>query len=80
MVLVNLDPANDVLSYKVDVDVRDFISVKDVMELLNTGPNESFFYCIDMIWCNMQWLCDQFQQLHEAESCVYFLIAPITTR
>lgn len=38
-VLINLDPANDIIPYKCDVDIRELITVNDVMERLKLGPN-----------------------------------------
>lgn len=37
--LVNLDPANDVLPYKPDVDVCDLVCLEQVMGELGLGPN-----------------------------------------
>jgi GTPase SAR1 family protein len=39
VVLVNLDPANDVLPYIPDVDVRDLVSLDAVMDEFKLGPN-----------------------------------------
>ena len=37
--VVNLDPANDVLPFKPDIDISDLITITDVMENLKLGPN-----------------------------------------
>lgn len=37
--VVNLDPANENLPYKADIDVRELISVEDVMKEEHLGPN-----------------------------------------
>ena len=37
--MVNLDPANDVLPFKPDIDISDLITITDVMENLKLGPN-----------------------------------------
>lgn len=38
-VIVNLDPANDGLPYVPDVDVADLVSLSDVAEAYQLGPN-----------------------------------------
>jgi hypothetical protein len=37
--IVNLDPANDVLPYKPDVDISDLVCLETVMDELKLGPN-----------------------------------------
>lgn len=37
--VVNLDPANDLLPYKPDVDISDLVCLEEVMEQLKLGPN-----------------------------------------
>lgn len=37
--MINLDPANDVLPYKPDVDVCDLVCLEGVMAQLGLGPN-----------------------------------------
>jgi GPN-loop GTPase len=43
--VVNLDPANDSTPYECDVDISDLITVSDVMNEYQLGPNGggSFF-------------------------------------
>jgi len=47
--VVNLDPGNDVLPFKVDVDISELITVSDVMDRLKLGPNGALLYCMDFI-------------------------------
>ena len=42
--MVNLDPAIEDNYYDIDIDVRDLITVEDVMEELNYGPNGALVY------------------------------------
>jgi GTPase SAR1 family protein len=46
---VNLDPAAVWLPYGPDVDIRDYISVREVMERYNLGPNGALVACADMM-------------------------------
>ena len=47
--LVNLDPAADSQSfeYAPSIDIRDLISLEDVMSELNYGPNGGLIYCFE---------------------------------
>lgn len=45
--LVNLDPAADKFEYKPVLDIRDLISLEDVMEELEFGPNGGLVYCFE---------------------------------
>ncbi|KAL9181583.1 hypothetical protein ACHAXT_010388 [Thalassiosira profunda] len=56
MHVVNLDPAAEHFRYDVAFDIRDLISVDDVMEELQLGPNGSLVYCMEYLLQNMDWL------------------------
>lgn len=46
--IVNLDPANDRLPYPVcELDIRDYITLEDVMDQLGLGPNGGLMYALD---------------------------------
>ena len=51
-VIVNLDPGAENLPYEPDVDIRDWISLKEVMETHELGPNGAQIACADMIALN----------------------------
>ncbi|KAL8989120.1 MAG: hypothetical protein Q9177_001929, partial [Variospora cf. flavescens] len=42
---VNLDPAAEDFSYEPDLDIKDLISLEDVMEEMGLGPNGGLIYC-----------------------------------
>ncbi|TFY78177.1 hypothetical protein EWM64_g5832, partial [Hericium alpestre] len=56
--LVNLDPAAspDSFEYAPSIDIRDLISVDDVMSELGYGPNGGLVYCFEYLMQNMDWL------------------------
>ena len=66
--LVNLDPANENMEYKVilidfmavilqcAIDIKDLISLEDVMEEFKLGPNGSMIYCMEFLLTNIDWL------------------------
>lgn len=49
MRIINLDPAADNLPYNCDIDIRDLITLDDVVEELNYGPNGGLMYCMEYI-------------------------------
>ncbi len=57
--VVNLDPAADAFGYTPSIDVRDLISLDDVMSELSLGPNGGLVYCMEYLQQNLQWLADQ---------------------
>jgi GTPase SAR1 family protein len=51
-IIVNLDPGAENLPYNPDIDIRDWISLKEVMEANKLGPNGAQIACADMIALN----------------------------
>ena len=60
--VVNLDPAADPEvrddPIKPAIDIRDLISVEDVMEEMHLGPNGALIYCMEYLLANADWLHD----------------------
>jgi len=56
--LVNLDPAanSDAFEYEPTIDIRELISLDDVMSELQYGPNGGLVYCFEYLLQNMDWL------------------------
>ncbi|KAF8312830.1 hypothetical protein DL93DRAFT_2149387 [Clavulina sp. PMI_390] len=59
--LFNLDPAAEETSfeYEPSVDIRNLISLEDVMTELNYGPNGGLVYCFEYLLQNMDWLDEE---------------------
>ncbi|GAI14578.1 unnamed protein product, partial [marine sediment metagenome] len=51
-IAVNLDPGAENLPYEPDVDIRDWISLKEVMDTYGLGPNGAQIACADMLALN----------------------------
>eukprot|EP00002_Diphylleia_rotans_P023769 TRINITY_DN4677_c0_g1_i5.p1 TRINITY_DN4677_c0_g1~~TRINITY_DN4677_c0_g1_i5.p1 ORF type:complete len:306 (+),score=45.10 TRINITY_DN4677_c0_g1_i5:60-977(+) len=60
-VVVNLDPANDNVPYPCAVSIQDLITVEEVMEAFELGPNGALLYCMEHLEKNMDWLYGQIQ-------------------
>jgi GPN-loop GTPase len=50
--VINLDPAADELEYQPSVDIRSLITVDDVMDELNLGPNGGLMWCFEYVASN----------------------------
>lgn len=55
-IVVNLDPANDILPYKCEVNIEELIKLEDVMSHYDLGPNGGLVYCMDYLEKNIDWL------------------------
>lgn len=64
VMMVNLDPAAEHFSYPATVDVRELISVDDVLEdeELILGPNGALVFCMEYLVQNLDWLHDQLDE------------------
>jgi GTPase SAR1 family protein len=51
-ITVNLDPGAENLPYEPDVDIRDWISLEEIMESHGLGPNGAQIACADMVALN----------------------------
>ncbi|KAI8993662.1 GPN-loop GTPase [Pilobolus umbonatus] len=54
--LVNLDPAAEHFEYEPTIDIRELITLEDVMEELDYGPNGGLIYCLEFLITNIDWL------------------------
>ncbi|KAH0844374.1 hypothetical protein AYO21_00842 [Fonsecaea monophora] len=71
---VNLDPAATDLSYTPDLDIRDLISLEDVMEEpLSLGPNGGLIYCFEFLLQNLDWLAEAIDPLTEEYLIIFDL-------
>ena len=65
--VANLDPAAEEFGYQLAFDIRDLISVEEVMEELNLGPNGGLVYCMEYLLSNLDWLRDHLESFDEDE-------------
>ncbi|KAH8159343.1 hypothetical protein CIB48_g8909 [Xylaria polymorpha] len=62
---VNLDPAAETFEHTPDLDIRDLISLEDVMEEMGLGPNGGLIYCFEFLMENLDFLTDALDSLTE---------------
>ncbi|KAK9504697.1 hypothetical protein O3M35_010967 [Rhynocoris fuscipes] len=55
VVIVNIDPANDILPYEAKVDVSELITVEDAMSHQQLGPNGGLLFSIEYLEKNFTW-------------------------
>ncbi|PLN83924.1 hypothetical protein BDW42DRAFT_163860 [Aspergillus taichungensis] len=61
--VVNLDPANDQTSYPCALDVRDLVTLEDVMSEDRLGPNGGVLYAVEEVEQNFDWLEEGLKEL-----------------
>lgn len=72
MKVINLDPAAQDFCYPVAIDIRELVSLEDVMEELGLGPNGGLLYCFDYLQEHLEdWLQEEMDQFADE---TYFLI------
>nr|OQO28025.1 GPN-loop GTPase 3 [Rachicladosporium sp. CCFEE 5018] len=62
---VNLDPAAEDFAYTPDIDIKDLISLEDVMEELHLGPNGGLIYCFEFLLENLDFLTEPLEDVTE---------------
>lgn len=61
--VVNLDPANDHVSYPVALDVRNLVTIDEIMEQEDLGPNGGILYALEELEHNFEWLEEGLKEL-----------------
>jgi len=69
-VTVNLDPGAEALPYVPEVDIREWVVLKDVMEEHGLGPNGAQILCADLVALNIKEVAEVLERLETD----YFLI------
>ncbi|WIA34439.1 hypothetical protein OEZ86_012773 [Tetradesmus obliquus] len=69
---VNLDPAAEAFAYPVSIDIRDLVSLEDVMAELQLGPNGGLLYCMEYLEDNLEeWLGQELEGYGEEDYLVF---------
>lgn len=61
--IVNLDPANDKTSYPCALDVRDLVTLEEIMDQDKLGPNGATLYALEELEENFEWLEEGLKEL-----------------
>lgn len=62
---MNLDPAAEDFEHEPDLDIKDLISLEDVMEEMGLGPNGGLIYCFEFLLENLDFLTDALEPISE---------------
>ncbi|KAI4733940.1 hypothetical protein E4T50_15509 [Aureobasidium sp. EXF-12298] len=62
---INLDPAAEEFVYEPDLDIRELITLEDVMEEMGLGPNGGLIYCFEFLLENMDFITDPLEEVGE---------------
>lgn len=54
--VVNLDPANESVTYPCALDIRDLVKLEDVMYQEELGPNGGVLYALEELEENLGWM------------------------
>lgn len=60
--IANLDPANDNIPYNAAFDVREVVSIKEVMEREELGPNGGILWAMEEVEANIEWLEEKLEE------------------
>ncbi|KAL9005893.1 MAG: hypothetical protein Q9188_001355 [Gyalolechia gomerana] len=63
--VVNLDPANDHTSYPCALDIRDLVTLEEIMADEELGPNGGVLYALEELEHNVEWLQNGLEKLRE---------------
>ncbi|KAK7989067.1 kinesin light chain 1 [Apiospora arundinis] len=70
---VNLDPAAESFEHTPDLDIKDLISLEDVMEEMGLGPNGGLIYCFEFLMENLDFLTEALDSLTEEYMIIFDL-------
>lgn len=63
--IINLDPANDGLPYTCNINIAELISLRDITETSDLGPNGGLIYCMEYLEKNIDWLEEKLAQFQD---------------
>lgn len=64
--VVNLDPANDKFNYSCALDIRELITLEEIMNDDHLGPNGGVLYAFEELENNMEWLEKGLKELEDS--------------
>ncbi|ESQ56453.1 hypothetical protein EUTSA_v10025507mg [Eutrema salsugineum] len=72
MHVVNLDPAAEIFNYPVAMDIRELVSLEDVMEKLGLGPNGGLMYCMEYLEDSLHdWVDEELENYRDDDYLIF---------
>lgn len=65
--VANLDPAAEYYDYNAEFDIKDLITLEEVMEEYGYGPNGGLVYCMEYLFQNSDWLKEELENFSDDE-------------
>jgi GTPase SAR1 family protein len=70
--IANLDPAADAFNYPASIDIRDLVTLEDVMEQLELGPNGGLVACMEYLEENLDdWLGEELESSGDDDYIIF---------
>lgn len=63
VIIVNMDPANENITYNCHVNIRELINLEDVMDNCDLGPNGGLIYACEYVEKNFDWLKSKLDEI-----------------
>jgi GTPase SAR1 family protein len=70
-VFINLDPANDSISFTIDYDVRSMVKFEEVSSHEKIGPNATFIRCMELVEENVGRLEEELKKFNQDSLFVF---------
>lgn len=64
--VVNLDPANDKTNYPCALDIRNLVTLEEIMSDDQLGPNGGVLYAFEELENNIEWLENGLKELEDS--------------
>lgn len=69
--VVNLDPANDHTNYPCALDIRDLVTLEEIMSDDRLGPNGGILYALEELENNFEWLEQGLKEIGEGDYILF---------
>ena len=69
--VVNLDPANDHTSYPCALDIRQLVTLEEIMADDKLGPNGAVLYALEELEHNWEWMVEGLKSLEGTKLCIW---------
>ena len=65
--IINLDPAAEIIRYNCDLDIRELVTLDDVMDETELGPNGGLIMALEYLLEHTEWLQEALDELNDED-------------
>lgn len=69
--MINMDPANDMLSYDCALDLRNYTTLEEIMTTCNLGPNGGIVFAMEQVNASVEDFISKIKKLGESEYLIF---------